>query len=68
MVGFFEFSVWFRHDFTGFRRSDWVVEGGSVPRPKRTWNRRVRKNSRQSGGWEVIFDLSFAQQIAYYFL
>ena len=28
----------------------------------------MRKNSGQSGGWEVIFDLSFAQQIAYYFL
>jgi len=34
MVGFFEFSVWFRHDFTGFRRSDWVVDVGSVSRPK----------------------------------
>ena len=34
MVGFFEFSVWFRHDFTSFRRSDWVVDGGSVPRSK----------------------------------
>jgi len=34
MVGFFEFSVWFRHDFTGFRRSDWVVDGGSVHGPK----------------------------------
>ena len=34
MVGFFEFSVWFRHDFTGFRRGDCVVDSGSVSRPK----------------------------------
>lgn len=39
-----------------------------APRVAWTAGRRVRKNSRQSGGWEVIFDLSFAQQIAYYFI
>jgi hypothetical protein len=27
---------------------------------------RVRKNSRQSKGWEGIFGLSFSTQIAYY--
>lgn len=34
MVGFFEFSVWFRHDFTGFRRSDWLLMAVRFPGPK----------------------------------
>lgn len=34
MVGFFEFSVWFRHDFTGFRKGDCVADGGTDSRPK----------------------------------
>lgn len=71
VVGFFEFSVWFCHDFAGFVV---VIVWNSAqfwrfaPRVGRTADREIRKNSRQSGGWEVIFDLSFAQQIAYYFL
>lgn len=34
MVGFFEFSVWFRHDFTGFLKGDCVADGGTDSRPK----------------------------------
>jgi len=34
--------------------------------PAQPVSRRVRKNSRQSQGWEGIFGLSFSQQIAYY--
>ncbi len=34
MVGFFEFSVGFRHDFTGFRKGHCVVDGGSISRPE----------------------------------
>lgn len=30
MVGFFEFSVGFCHDFTGFRKGHCVVDGGSI--------------------------------------